>query len=130
MRELHHRRDIFICLCDWFRMAGDLYPQIFDRPGEHADEVETSLGLAFFPNLVKLEQADRGQERPSRLEAVNQGWITITRPWHLATTNTGLGDPAGASLEKGERLMARLADRLAAFLIELAALPVNENFPY
>src|SRR5438876_2769746 len=70
MRQLHHKTTVFLCLCDWFRMARDLYPNIFDRPGEHADEVETSLGLAFFPELVKLEQADAGEERPTRLDAV------------------------------------------------------------
>src|SRR5712692_3867712 len=55
MRELHHRTSVFLCVCDWYRMATDLYPDIFEQPGEHADEVETSLGLAFFPELVRLE---------------------------------------------------------------------------
>ena len=68
-RELHHRTGVFLCVCDWFRMARDLYPQIFEKPGEHADEVETSLGLAFFPELVHLELADDGAARPSRFEA-------------------------------------------------------------
>src|SRR3954452_12456612 len=57
-RELHHRTDVFLCVCDWYRMAADLYPSIFDHPGEHADEVETSLGLAFFPDLMHVELAD------------------------------------------------------------------------
>src|SRR5437899_8238762 len=105
MRELHHRSRVFLFLCDWFRMANDVYPQIFEQPGEHADEVETSLGLAFFPELVQMELADRGTPRATRLEAINRGWVSITRPWHLATTNTGHGDPAGASAAKGQRLM-------------------------
>src|SRR5262249_46832252 len=46
-RELHHRTKVFVCVCDWFRMAVDQYPKLFKQPGEHADEVETSLGLAF-----------------------------------------------------------------------------------
>src|SRR5712671_5912221 len=90
MRELHHRTQMFMCVCDWYRMAADQYPKIFDKPGEHADEVETSLGLAFFPNLVRMDQADPGSARPTRFEAINRGWISMTRPWHLATTNTGL----------------------------------------
>src|SRR6266513_813336 len=57
-RELFHRTSVFLCVCDWFRMATDQYPQIFVKPGEHADEVETSLGLAFFPDLLKPELAD------------------------------------------------------------------------
>ena len=28
MRELHHRTSVFLCLCDWFRMAPDAYQAI------------------------------------------------------------------------------------------------------
>ncbi len=129
-RQLHHHTSVFLCVCDWYRMAGDLYPSIFEHPGEHADEVETSLGLAFFPELLHLELADAGEARPTRLEAINRGWISITRPWHLATTNTGLGNPAAASAEKGRKLMEALVERLADFLMELAAAPLDEKFPY
>jgi creatinine amidohydrolase len=130
MRELHHRTTVFLCLCDWFRMATDLYPQIFQEPGEHADEVETSLGLAFFPDLVKLEQADDGAARPTRFEAINRNWISITRPWHLVSKNTGLGNPFAATAAKGKQLMEALVDRLSRFLIELAGAPMDKNFPY
>jgi creatinine amidohydrolase len=130
MRELHNRTSVFLCLCDWYRMAADLYPRIFQQPGEHADEVETSLGLAFFPDLMKMELADDGAARPSRLEAINRGWVSITRPWHLVTTNTGLGNPAAATAEKGQRLMDLLVERLAGFLVQLAATPKDETFPY
>jgi creatinine amidohydrolase len=129
-RELHHRTQVFLCVCDWFRMASDLYPQIFERPGEHADEVETSLGLAFFPELVRPELADDGAARPTRFEAINRGWVSITRPWHLVSANTGVGDPAAASAAKGRRLMEVLVERLAGFLFELAAAEKNETFPY
>jgi creatinine amidohydrolase len=130
MRQLHHRTGVFLCLCDWYRMAADLYKSIFDRPGEHADEVETSLGLAFFADLVHPELADAGQARPSRFEAINRGWISITRPWHLVTTNTGLGDPSAATADKGRRLMDALVERLGDFLRDLAASPRDDQFPY
>jgi creatinine amidohydrolase len=130
MRELHHRTKVFLCLCDWYRMAADIYPKIFEHPGEHADEVETSLGLAFFPDFMHVELADAGTARPTRFDAINCGWVSITRPWHLATTNTGLGDPAAASAEKGQRLMDAVTERLGKFLADLATAPVDERFPY
>lgn len=130
MRELHHRTKVFVCLCDWFRMATDVYPQIFVEPGEHADEVETSLGLAFFPELLRPELADPGAAQPTKLDAINRGWISITRPWHLATTNTGLGDPSAATADKGRRLMEILVERLSGFLVQLAKAPMDERFPY
>src|SRR5437763_7273018 len=128
-RELHHRTEMFLCVCDWFRMAADQYPKIFAKPGEHADEVETSLGLAFFPELVSPELADDGAAAPTRFDAINKGWISITRPWHLVSKNTGLGDPAAATADKGRRLMDLLVDRLGSFLIDLAKAEVNERFP-
>ena len=130
LRELHHRTKVFLGLCDWYRMAADLYPKLFKEPGEHADEVETSLGLAFFPGLLRPELADAGAARPTRFEAINRGWISITRPWHLATTSTGLGNPAAATPEKGQTLMKALAERLGQFLVELAAAKLDDNFPY
>lgn len=129
-RQLHHTTGVFLCVCDWYRMAQDLYPGLFERPGEHADEVETSLGLAFFPELVHPELADDGAARPSRFEAINRGWVSITRPWHLVSANTGLGDPRAASADKGRQLMDRLVERLSGFLVELAAAPMDETFPY
>jgi creatinine amidohydrolase len=129
-RQLHHRTDVFLCVCDWYRMAGDLIAQIFESPGEHADEMETSLGLAYFPELMRVELADEGRAIPTRFEAINKGWISITRPWHLATTNTGLGDPKAATAEKGRALMEALAPRLGDFLAELALAEADERFPY
>ncbi|HLN30101.1 MAG TPA: creatininase family protein [Gemmataceae bacterium] len=130
MRELHHRTRVFMCLCDWFRMVSDLSSKIFEQPGEHAGEGETSLGLAFFPELVYPELADDGAARPSRFEAINRGWINLTRPWHLVTTNTGLGNPRAASAEKGQRLMQVIVERLSEFLVELSAARMDETFPY
>jgi creatinine amidohydrolase len=130
LRELHHRTQVFLCLCDWYRLAADVYPQIFEKPGEHADEVETSLGLAFFPEFVHHELADSGTARPTRFEAINRGWVSITRPWHLATTSTGLGDPRAATADKGRQLLDVLTERLGRFLAELAAAPLDDCFPY
>ena len=129
-RQLHHRTKVFLCVCDWYRMAADLYPKLFERPGEHADEVETSLGLAFFPGLMRPELADDGAARPARFEAINRGWVSITRPWHLVSANTGLGDPRAATADKGRRLMEAVSARLGEFLAELAAAEMDERFPY
>ena len=56
---------------------------------------------AHFPELVHLERADAGATAASRFEAVERGWVEITRPWHLLTTNSGAGDPRPATAEKG-----------------------------
>ena len=58
------------------------------------------------------------------------GWVSITRPWHLVSKNTGLGDPRSATAEKGRKLMDILTERIGRFLIELAKAPMDETFPY
>jgi creatinine amidohydrolase len=60
--------------------------------------METSILLATRPELVVRDAdggltADDGTTKPTRFEAVEEGWVSISRPWHLLTTNTGSGNP-------------------------------------
>ena len=132
LRELYGKNSAHLFLCNWFSTVSDLRDTLFEHPGDHADEMETSLGLAFFPDLVATHDetgtiiADEGAERPCRFEAVNQGWVSLTRPWHLVTTNSGAGNPFSATSEKGSQLMDILVKRLGSFLVELASSPMDE----
>ena len=135
LRELYGQTSVHLFLCNWFQMVADRYSSLFTHRDDHAGEMETSFALAYFPALVRHRddgrlQADEGQTATSRFQAVNQGWVTITRPWHLLTTNTGSGNPHAASAEKGHRLMELLVQRLAAFLVELGAAEVDTHFPF
>lgn len=137
LRELALETEVRIFLCDWFRgTSADVQKEIFDDPGDHAGEMETALGLAFFPDLVQRDPesgrltADDGQLQPTRFTAINEGWISISRPWHLLTTNTGAGNPHPATAEKGQQLMEVLVERISSFLVALASEPVDEQFPF
>ncbi len=130
LRELHRSTPVHLFLCNWYKMASDQYKSLFEDAGDHAGEMETSMGLAHFPGLVAMDQADPGTMATTRFEAVNRGWVEITRPWHLLTTNSGAGDPRPATAAKGEALTEIVVERLAGFLQELAASPLDESFPY
>jgi creatinine amidohydrolase len=135
LRELYGRTPAKLFLCNWYQVCQDLYGQVFQEPDDHAGEMETSLGLAYFPELVARREdgslaADEGRTAATRFEAVNRGWVSITRPWHLLTTNSGAGNPHAATAEKGARFLDLLVPRLATFLVELAAAPLDERFPY
>lgn len=126
---------IQVFLIDWFRVLNDIYHTIFEHKEDHAGEMETSFALAYFPHLVQRNSdgtlaADAGATRQTVFDAVNNGWVSITRPWHLLTTNSGSGNPHAASAEKGQRCMAMLVERLAGFLVELSASVIDEHFPY
>ena len=64
------------------------------------------------------------------VEAINRGWVSITRPWHLLTTNAGAANPHAATAEKGHQLMQVIVDRLAGFLVELSEAEQDDRFPY
>ena len=135
MREMYGRSDAQLFLCDWFRMVSDAAAEIFDTPEDHAGEMETSMGLAFFPNLVARDSqgrlaADDGAVRTTRFDAVNQKWVTITRPWHLLTKQSGSGNPHAASAEKGRAVTQVIVQRLAPFLVQLSQAEVDETFPF
>ena len=61
LRELHCQTPVHLFLCNWYKVATDVYATIFEQKDDHAGEMETSMGLAHFPHLVALEQADPGR---------------------------------------------------------------------
>ena len=99
--------------------------------------METSFGLAYFPDLVARDPsdpnklaADEGATRKTQFEALNQGWVSMSRPWHLPTSNSGSGNPHAATAEKGQQMMDVLVERIGGFLVELSQAEINEHFPY
>jgi creatinine amidohydrolase len=135
LRQLYGRTPAHLFLCNWYTVCNDIYHEVFTEADSHAGEMETSLALACFPEFVVRKPdgsltADEGRPAATRFEAVNRGWVSITRPWHLLTTNAGAGNPHAATVDKGRRLIETLVERLAQFLVELSAAPVDERFPY
>lgn len=135
LRELYGRTAAHLFLCNWYQAFRDVEREIFSDAGDHAGELETAFGLAFFPDLVARHPdgalaADAGAMATTPFEAVNRGWVTMTRPWHLLTTNTGAGNPHPATPEKGRRMMDVVVERLSKFLVELSAAELNERFPF
>ena len=135
LREIYGRTKVQIFLCNWYQMIRDKASQICDYADDHAGEMETSLILSFRPDLVRHSQdgkltADAGQRRELELEALREGWVGLTRPWHLLTTNSGSGNPHQANAAKGEQLAQSVVARIAPFLAELSQAPLDEHFPF
>ena len=135
LRELFGQVEAHLFLCNWYQTFNDVYSDIFSAKDDHAGEMETSLGLAFFPDLVKKNPdgslaADDGAKRQCQFDAINQGWISITRPWHLLTTNSGAGNPHQATANKGRQLVDIVTQRLSQFLVELSKAKIDSEFPY
>lgn len=130
LRTMLARTKVFCCLVNWYQMATDNAKTIFENPGDHADEMETSLIQALRPELVDFASADAGSMRPSRFEAARKGWAWYPRPFDRLTTNSGCGDPRKATPEKGKKYLDAIDERFSNFLIELAAAKMDDMFPF
>lgn len=135
LREITGQTTVHVFLCNWYQMIRDVADKICAHPDDHAGEMETSLILHFHPQLVSQGSdgrlsADAGDRRSLRFEALQQGWVTLSRPWHLLTTNSGSGNPHQATAEKGSRLADAVVERIGPFLAELAQAEIDPTFPF
>ncbi|OGJ88056.1 MAG: hypothetical protein A2268_04605 [Candidatus Raymondbacteria bacterium RifOxyA12_full_50_37] len=130
LRELHAETDQFLCLVDWWKCCQDKAEKIFSTQGEHAGQMETSVCLHFFPELVNMKHATKGKTRKSRFKEIENGSVWMSRPWHLLTENSGHGDPMDSSAEKGKRYMEAITEELGQFIAELSAAKMDKKFPY
>jgi len=97
---------------------------------DHADEIETSVALALFPQFVNTDAAEPSPTNPSRLPLLQKYGGKFSRPWHLFTRNGGVGDPTKATRAKGEKVVQATVERIADILVELCAVKYDERFPY
>ena len=126
IRELQGATEVFTCMVNWWSCV-DAGP-FFDTPGDHAGELETSMMMFLRPELVVLENAGEGRLIPFRVRALREGWAWAPREWRRATADTGVGDPRAASAEKGERFFRAVTARIAEFLQDLAATPLERLY--
>lgn len=109
--------DMLIATSEWFKVAPA--KEFFDYPGDHADELETSVMMHYYPELVDLSEAGDGHSRGWASSSLRMGTAWIPRNWQMVSVDTGIGDPRKATAEKGERFAAAVADRYADLLRDL-----------
>jgi creatinine amidohydrolase len=130
VRQIQADLGVFIFWCNVYEVGQDKHNEIFDTADDHAGELETSMALALFPELVELEQADSGASRPFQFEALEQGWIKTSRMFSNLNDHCGNADPSLSTAEKGQQYLDFICNRISNFLIELAEADVNDHFPH
>lgn len=119
--------EVFICQVSWFKMAAA--QNLFENPGDHADEMETSLMMHIAPqHTLPLSEAGSGATRTFRINAFHEGWARAPRKWTQISTDTGSGDPSKASAEKGKRCFEIITERIAQLFIDLAGTSLNNLY--
>jgi len=129
-RQIQCDLDVHVFLCDWWTVGRDKYDEIFDRPDDHAGQLETSVALALYPELVEPDVAGNGRTREFLFEALNAGWVKTSRRFDRINDHCAAGDPTGASPQRGDDYLELVCGRIAMFLAELATTPIDEAFPH
>lgn len=130
VRQVQSDLDIHVFVCNWWTVGKDQYASIFKDPGDHAGELETSVALALFPELVEIQHAKDGAGRPFRFEALEKGWLRTSRKFANLNDHCATGDPHPATAEKGRRYLDLVYTRVSDFLVELAKAPIDAKFPH
>jgi creatinine amidohydrolase len=118
---------LFLCTVNWYQIV-DQKP-FFSDLGEHAGELETSVMLHVAPELVRpLAEAGPGRARGFKIPGLREKWAWAPRLWRQVTEDTGVGNPAAATAEKGEKYVAALTEKLAGFLVDLAKADPKEMY--
>lgn len=89
-------------------------------PGDHANELETSLMMHLRPEQVDLSVAGPGKRVAFEIEGLNQPGVWTPRPWTASHPDTGSGDPSFATAEKGKAFFDACTNALADTIVGLS----------
>ena len=121
------RRLVADCSVNWFKSL-DL-KHYFSEPGDHADEMETSMMLHIAPALVlPLTEAGDGKTKEPKIRAFREGWAWAPRQWTKVTADTGSGNPKHATSAKGKEYFEAVTRTVADFLVELSAIDTGDLY--
>lgn len=129
VRDVQAETGMLIVVVNFYQMCPEALQSIFDEPGDHAGEMETSFLLHVCPELVQLQQAGAGTRTPFVVKELGQAGVWTPRPWSASHPDTGSGDPSRATAEKGERYLAAVAEAVSRVLVSLSNARKGE-LPY
>ncbi len=110
--------DFLIATSEWFTVLPA--KEYFEQPGDHADELETSVMMHYHPEFVDLSMAGEGKAHNFALPTLRGKVAWIPRHWQKVTQDTGIGNPVLATPEKGKRFALAVSERYAQLFNELA----------
>ena len=119
--------DMFISIVEWFKM----FPlaQHFEEEGDHANEMETSVIMHYFPELVRpLKEAGDGKAKKFKLKSLQEKVAWAPRHWGKVSEDTGVGNPKKASAEKGKKFLDDVTTKIGDYLVELAECDLDDLY--
>lgn len=130
-RDAMKREGPFLVMVNLYEGAAEVASKIIEHPSDHAGESETSLILAYRPELVRTEAfADNPRQRVKVEGLTRFPNAHFVRPWHLYVPVSAGGDCRKATADKGQALQSAAIDAMASFLKDLSDAPWSPTFPY
>lgn len=116
IRDVQKQFGMLIVLINFYQVRPELLSEVFAEAGDHAGEMETSLILHLRPEWVDLQSAGVGARVPFAVEGLAQSGVWTPRPWSATHPDTGAGNPAAATAEKGRRYFEAVSSEVARVL--------------
>ena len=127
IRELQPASDVFISTINWWNCVDQ--KKYFDEPGDHAGELETSVMMHIAPGIaLPVSEAGAGQARKFRISGLCDGLAWAPRKWTSVTDDTGVGNPALATLEKGKAFLDAVTEKISSFLVEMTHADIEKLY--
>lgn len=117
--------DMIIASSEWFKVKPA--KDYFEEPGDHADEIETSVMMYYHPELVDLAEAGEGKSGGFSTETLAKGIAWVPRNWLKVSKDTGIGNPGKSNSEKGKKFVRDIAETYAELYRDLA-LPESDLY--
>lgn len=141
MQEIVRETGVFVAIATWWELAKATIDKVCETPFHHADECETSVALALYPELVDMSKAKGDELSPlfsseiSPKDVIPSGggfhWWSLagSRPSSEGTYGA-YGHPEKATREKGEDIVNVAVNRIAKLINELKErYPVGKKLP-
>ena len=127
IRELQPAVSLFLCCVNWYQVVDSKL--FFSDQGDHAGELETSVMLHVAPELVRpVSDAGPGRARRFKIAGLRDGLAWAPRRWRQVTDDTGVGNPAAATAEKGRKYVEAVSEKVGGFLVELARADTEQMY--
>lgn len=129
IRELSAKYpEMFISQIHWF-LVDPYWDKYFEDLGDHAGEMETSIMMKIAPDWVlPLEEAGDGKARKLKFKGREEGWLWAPRQWTKVTKDTGIGNPAKSTIEKGEAYLNKVIAKISDYFVELSETDVKDIY--
>jgi creatinine amidohydrolase len=129
VRDVSSQSGMLIAAVNFWQVAMEAQRAIFDTPGDHAGELETSLLLHLHPDWVVMSQAGEGRSIPFEIEALRTPGVWTPRPWGKTQPDTGAGDPAKSTADKGKRYFEAVTETIAGVIVGMSGAKKGQT-PY